>query len=247
MNHAATTGALVLVGAGLFTNAFLATHSTMQAVASPQQGLADDPRFLDDPRGMLRRGDFEEPCYPENAPVDWAVFEPVIRPLTLVRGGEFLECFDIGDDSLLDLDGDGQLELLTEDGAGFTWDSYNGEQVTPFTSIRRDGGGLALDVVLNFSPDLSYWLGLIGSPPLPSDGRLEAESQGFIDVDGDGMLDLIMKVSLQDYFDDGPGTSGYFWYRNALEPVGRSCTSDLTNDGRVNGADLSFLLSDWTG
>ena len=61
------------------------------------------------------------------------------------------------------------------------------------------------------------------------------------------MLDLIMKVSLQDYLDFGPGTSAYFWYRNALEPVGRSCTSDLTNDGRVNGADLSFLLSDWTG
>ena len=37
--------------------------------------------------------------------------------------------------------------LLTEDGAGFTWDSSNGEWVTPLASIRREGGQLVLDVV----------------------------------------------------------------------------------------------------
>ena len=245
MKNAGLAGAIALCGIGLMANVLIGTGVAVHAIPgvdrmSQREGIADQSDSSRSYRG------FDQSCGPENASVTWEVFEPTIRPLVLTRGEKFLTCFDIGDDASFDLDNDGVLELVTEDGAGIQWDSFSGSSVSPLTSIRRTDGDVVLDVIMTFDSDITYWLDLIGVDELPTDGFFYAESQGYLDIDGDHMLDLIMKVKLFDY-SSGSEVEGYFWYRNALTPPGKSASGDVNGDGQVNGADLTIVLSDWTG
>lgn len=206
----------------------------------------EGPRDLEKGRqAELRRG-FGQSCDEGVFPVTWPVFDPTLRPLVLEAGTDFLPCFDIGDDSLLDLDGDGRAELWKEDGAGFFWDNYGESRNSPLTAMRRREGALAIEVVLNFEGDLQYWLEQLDQKSPPEFGSLAAEHDGFFDVDGDGNLDLMFRVSLDDW-KTGNRTKRYFWFRNTSVPPGRSGDSDLNGDGRVDGEDLLQLLSDWSG
>ena len=213
--------------------------------------VADDASFtpadFDNSRKPeLRRGSGEKNCGEGQFPVTWPVFEEIMRPLVLESGTEFLPCFDFGDDSLIDSDGDGDPEMWTEDGAGFSWDSYSGERHRPLTAMRRSKGVVAIDVVMNFEGDLEYWLDLLGEKSIPENGGLRAEHDAFFDVDGDGRLDLIFRVAIDDW-NTGDSIQRFFWFRNTSVPPGRSGDSDLNHDGRVDGEDLLQLLSDWSG
>jgi hypothetical protein len=212
--------------------------------------MADDaptsPAGFDTGReSELRRG-FEEECDEGTFPVTWPVFEMTMRPFELESGTEFLPCFDFGDDSLIDSDGDGVPEMWTEDGSGYTWDSFGGSRNKPLTAMRRSEGVVAIEVVMNFEGDLQYWLDVLEAESTPDNGSLRAEHDAFFDVDGDGRLDLIFKVGIDDW-DTGNSIQRFFWFRNTSVPPGRNGDSDLNGDGRVDGEDLLQLLSDWSG
>ena len=59
-------------------------------------------------------------------------------------------------------------------------------------------------------------------------------------MDGDGNLDLMFRVSLDDW-KTGNRTERYFWFRNTSVPPGRSGDSDLNGDGRVDHDDWMLL------
>ena len=192
------------------------------------------------------RSGFGEDCDEGIFPVTWPVFEMTMRPLELESGTGFLPCFDFGDDSLLDLDGDGNLEMWAEDGSGFSWNKFDGGRNRPLTAMRRSEDVVAIEVVMNFEGDLQYWLDVLEEKSPPANGGLRAEHDAFFDVDGDGRLDLIFRVELDDW-DVGSSIQRFFWFRNTSTPPARDCDSDLNDDGRVDGEDLLQLLSDWSG
>lgn len=185
-------------------------------------------------------------CFNERKPVTWAAFDTELRPMKLIRGAELLECLDYGDDGLLDLDGDGTAEHLTEDEAGIRYSGSTVEATVPIMALRHDEDGLGVEVIMNFDDDLTYWLSQLDLESMSEDATLSLYSKGYFDVDNDGMFDAIFRMSYLD-FSSGEQIFRFFWYRNQLTPPTRSGDSDLNDDGRVDGEDLLQLLSDWSG
>ena len=243
MNNAGMTGALVLIGAGLFVNVFMMNTSTVQAVTAPHAvgvfGDMEPPK-----RENLQRSLGSQPdCYAVGAQVTWAVFDPQIHPIDLIRGSENLECF-YQQTSSADLDGDGFMELRNVDDPGFSYSNGNA-RYNPFTVLRTTPDGIALEVVLEIETNLQYWKDLTGLEDLV---YIYASPAGFFDVNRDGLPDALMLVrassgavgDFQEYI-------GFFWYRNQLAPPDDRMAADVNNDGQVNGADLTIVLSKWTG
>jgi hypothetical protein len=247
MKNARLAGAIALCGIGLIMiglGSFVATPNAMATATDDFSSTSESRRDISKPESPQRLGVGD--CYAPGAPVTWSVFEPVARPLELVRGSDLISCFS-ADDNLIDFDGDGELELSNSSGSnpGVRW---FGSQIdyTPFSVLRSTEDGIALEIVLEFPVDIQYWLGLVG---WQSSDDFNVSIYSFLDVDRDGLLDALIRVRGNGL--DGNGVSQsiyrYFWYRNQLTPPGDRIAGDVNNDGLVDGADLTIVLSDWTG
>ena len=147
-----------------------------------------------------------------------------------------------------DLDGDGTIELPNTSGANAGVSFYSGTSevfYVPFSVLRRIDEGVALEIVLEFPSDIQYWLDLQGLDNSDVDS-IFASVRSFFDVDGDGLRDALLRVT--SYLVDGQTQiTKTYWYRNQLNPPDARLSGDVNNDGQVNGADLTVVLSDWTG
>ncbi|MDG2030315.1 MAG: hypothetical protein P8J45_04855 [Phycisphaerales bacterium] len=176
--------------------------------------------------------------------ITWEVFDPTPRPLEVNYNARFMNCLDLGEDGIIDLDGDGIFEQLQEDDAGVEFYGETGEGSSfPLLVLRHREGGLAIESVLLFDEGSAFWSDLIGMDPT----ELQYVQQSFyFDVDADSMIDAVISIGWND-MNKGTWERRLFWYRNQLTPPTRSGDSDLNDDGRVDGEDLLQLLSDWSG
>jgi hypothetical protein len=71
--------------------------------------------------------------------------------------------------------------------------------------------------------------------------------RGFFDVDGDGLPDALLRASVDNIVDGNFSSQTlWYWFRNQLTPPGDRVAGDVNNDGQVNGADLTVVLSNWS-
>jgi hypothetical protein len=169
-------------------------------------------------------------------------FYPLCGSFFFCRRSYLILFFYFKHDSV-DLDGDGFTELTNSNSPGFGI-TFGGENYYTFSVLLNTPDGVALETVLEIETDLQYWEELTGLEGITS---IEALVEGYFDVDRDGLPDALMllrastepALGFQQY-------TGFFWYRNQLTPPGDRIAGDVNNDGLVNGADLTIVLSDWT-
>ena len=247
MKNAGLAGVIALCGIGLIMIGLGSVGSTPAAMGISSDDLASASAFGRDSwdrRRPARRG-LDDGCSAPGAPVTWPVFDPELRPLEVVTGSDQLPCWS-GTDSGVDLDGDGSIELANSSGgrAGVSIFSDGEFYITPFSVLRRRADGVAVEVVLEFQVAVEYWRSLLG-PDISDDSSIFANVRSFFDVDGDGLRDAVLRVSYEQQ--DGSNVDAYYWYRNQLPPPSDRIAGDVNADGSVNGADLTIVLSDWTG
>ena len=181
-----------------------------------------------------------------------------------------------------DVNGDGVLETFTAELACLSG-NCGGQQLEPVGSAWSDvlfrtqlvvapGGprpvrSSLLSLPSSFADAMIAQLpnGGVGNPCIPSqqDGirfELQSIAAGWADCDGDGDLDLIVRVLGFKTITGSDGPPGMECTFSGLEPLlprliwfentgyqspPPPVTGDLTGDGIVNGEDLALLLGNW--
>ncbi len=158
------------------------------------------------------------PNSPEEAGCPVELFEPVLRP--------FLEkCPMTGrraQNHVIQVD----LLGLGYDQPIFLPSAYDNCLFAPMQIITRS------EVIT-----MATWLPDLYGSGWGNDCWISAE--GLLDVDGDGRLDLVLSSF-------SGGTKVFAWLRNIYDAPAR-LPADLNHDGKVDGADLGDLFSQWTG
>jgi hypothetical protein len=245
MKNAGLAGAITLCGIGLMMSGLGSVVETPNALANASDDFTSTSKSLRDvsrPDSTQRLG-FSD-CFPGPA-VTWAVFDPQPRPLELVRGADQIECWG-ADDSTVDFDGDGSREQYNTEysNAGIDFSGTAVEYFAPFSSLRRTDDGVALEVVMDFEGDIQYWLDALD---IKSPSGLNVRIRGFFDVDGDGLPDALLRARVNNVVDGNFSSQTlWYWFRNQLTPPGDRVAGDVNNDGQVNGADLTIVLSNWS-
>ena len=136
--------------------------------------VADDAPFA--PAGFDRHQRGEHPmsrlgtseCQNQPIEISWEVFDPTPRPLEIAFNAGLVNCLDLGEDGIIDLDGDGVVEQLQEDNAGVEfYGSPDGSSYPLLVLRHRDEGlaighevGRALNALL--APEMSQVLPWVG-------------------------------------------------------------------------------------
>ena len=124
--------------------------------------------------------------------------------------------------SHIDIDGDGIEEL------------YAGRETSYFYRVTEAG----LEVVGSYSvrEELEF-----PDPPGEEVCNFFTGFDIFFDVDGDGLLDLILNISYRDC-EGSEVAKRVFYFRNILPPPLAPCDADIDNNGNVEFDDLLRVL-----
>jgi hypothetical protein len=66
---------------------------------------------------------------------------------------------------------------------------------------------------------------------------------GWRDLDGDGDLDLIVELRVNEQWE----TSAWVWLENTGYEASSGLAGDINRDGAIDGLDLAIVLAGWTG
>ncbi len=88
------------------------------------------------------------------------------------------------------------------------------------------------------------WL-LKNFPQSQNGAAMDNNSIAWFDIDSDGDLDFVFEVQFNQTCGSAAGNAP-FWVENIGFEKSQFAAGDINRDGKVDGVDISILLSDWT-
>jgi hypothetical protein len=254
------TGLIVLSATIAACFAISQLESQGKAIAAPGNPTTRQPNAPTlMPHGMLPQGAGIPGVHPTGSPSTWSGnfaasdvcqdLEPDVRftgplhPITQCVDSNtgWFRWFGSADNGSHDINGDGVLEH-------FSWNLDNLNQETSPDAPALFRTEIVLD---GTTTSVRYQPVLLAAPFvafIQSQLNLSYSScnlSGWRDMDNDGDLDPIFGLTL--YYGDGGFSAALGWLENSGYPVSPPRSPyDLDGNGRVNTADLSLLLMEFT-